>query len=153
MPVFGAMRADTLEFLLEQAELVNVAGGSFFFREGDPGDAMYVLERGEVQIIKSWDTQNLVLGTLASGACFGEMALIDLFPRSASIKSLSDCSAIQLTPDLLFEIYHRDLQQFTLLYMNVAREISRKLRIADQRLFELGMKSGLAREQSLIPAL
>jgi CRP-like cAMP-binding protein len=73
------------------------------------------------------------------GDCFGEMALMDLFPRSASIRALVDSTAIELTPDDLLRLYDHDLEQFTLVQMNIGREVCRRLRATDELLFRARM--------------
>lgn len=72
---------------------------------------------------------------LEPGDCFGEMALIDLYPRSASIMALEDCAAIEISTSALHTLYERYLEQSALLHMNIARELSRRLRQSDQALF------------------
>ena len=67
------------------------------------------------------------------------MSLIECRNRSASIRALEDCTAIELPLDTLHELYKRDVQQFVLIQMNIAREISRRLRAADKSLFEARM--------------
>jgi CRP-like cAMP-binding protein len=54
------------------------------FREGDPGDVMYVVQGGGVDIRKRGANGDIPLTTLGKGECFGEMALVDQSPRSAS---------------------------------------------------------------------
>lgn len=139
MPIFGAIRADALEFLLEQTRSVGVARGQFFFREGDDASCMYVLEKGKVAVVKSWEGRNLLLHHLAIGDCFGEMALMDLFPRSASVVAEEDCIAIELTPGQLFRLFSRDAEQFALIQMNIGREVCRRLRATDDMLFRARM--------------
>lgn len=135
MPIFGAIDAQTLAFLLEPAPVVEVAGGDYFFREGDLPRGMFVLESGQVTILKSWRSHALVLRHLGAGDCFGEMALLDLFPRSASVRADADCRAIELLPDNLLRLYAHDVEQFALIQMNIAREMSRRLRITGDLLF------------------
>jgi CRP-like cAMP-binding protein len=53
------------------------------FREGDPGDVMYVVQDGMVQIRKSGTGDAVILAELGKGEFFGEMALVDHGPRSA----------------------------------------------------------------------
>ena len=96
---------------------------------------MYVLEQGRIEIYKSWRDQAKQLRVLGPGDCFGEMALIDLFPRSASALAMEDCKALQITPAILQSVHRLDLEQFTLLQMNIGREISRRLRYNDELLF------------------
>ena len=87
MPIFGAIREDVLSFLLEQAAIVSVAAGDYFFRESDAAQSMFVLESGRVAVLKSWEGRKYKLHEFRPGDCFGEMALMDLMPRSASVKA------------------------------------------------------------------
>ncbi|MDQ7011594.1 MAG: Crp/Fnr family transcriptional regulator [Mariprofundaceae bacterium] len=135
MPVFGGIREDALEFLLARSPVVKVAAGDYFFREGDEGHAMFVLEEGKAAVLKNWQGQEHALKYMERGDCFGEMALIDLYPRSASVRAVEDCTAIELGNAVLLELYEKDLEQFTMIQMNIGRELSRRLRKADQHLF------------------
>jgi CRP-like cAMP-binding protein len=135
MPIFGGIREDTLDFLLDLAPIVKVPKGNYFFCEHDEGTSLFVLEKGKVAILKSWRGKESPIKYYKHGDCFGEMALIDLNPRSASVKALEDCCAIELSNATLLKLYERDLEQFTLIQMNIGRELSRRLRLADQHLF------------------
>lgn len=139
MPIFGAIQARTLETLLSGAAGVEVAAGDHFFRQGEMADGMFVLQRGRVAVVRNWEGQDYRLRELGPGDCFGEMALIDLFPRSASVLALENCSALRLTNADLYRVYESDLEQFALIQMNIARELSRRLRTADERLFRIGL--------------
>jgi CRP-like cAMP-binding protein len=134
MPVFGGIREDILEFLVERCVPVSVAGGRFFFREDDPADSMFVLEYGKVAVLKTRDGKQRLLRFLESGDCFGEMALMDLHPRSASVLAVEECAAIEISAGHLQQVGERDLEQFALIQMNMGREVSRRLREADERL-------------------
>ena len=143
MPIFGAIGAETLEFLLEPAPLVQVPAGGFVCREGDPAHAMFVLERGRVTVSKAWQGHDLLLRRLGEGDCFGEMALLDLFPRSASVRADLDCSAIELSSANLYRLFERDAAEFAVIQMNIGRELSRRLRETDQLLFRARMGEAL----------
>ena len=80
---------------------------------------------------------------MGAGDCFGEMALIDLFPRSASALAVERCEALAITPSVLHQIYQHDLEQFTMLQMNLGRELSRRLRRIDDLLFRVSMGESL----------
>jgi len=134
MPVFGGIREDVLEFLVERCIPVTIARGRFFFREDDPADSMFVLEHGKVAVLKMRDGRQRLLRYLESGDCFGEMALMDLHPRSASVFAVEDCAAIEISAGHLQQVGERDLEQFALIQMNMGREVSRRLREADERL-------------------
>jgi CRP/FNR family transcriptional regulator, cyclic AMP receptor protein len=139
MPIFGALRDDALEVLLEGAPTVAHASGEFFFREGDRAQCMYVIERGAVEVLKRWQGREWSLHQLADGDCFGEMALMDFFPRSASVRAVEDCRAIEIATDALHRLYERDIEQFALIQMNIGREVCRRLRATDELLFRARM--------------
>jgi len=136
MPIFGGIREDVLEFILKEAQIVSVPRGEYFFREKEIGTSMYVLEEGKALVIKSWQGLDYVLIELQKGDCFGEMSLIDLGPRTASILAIEDCSAIKLTNANILKIYRKDLEQFVMIQMNMGREVSRRLRHTDELLFQ-----------------
>jgi CRP-like cAMP-binding protein len=139
MPVFGGIRADILQFVLGLCPVVSVPMNEFFFREHDQADSMFVLEAGKVAVLKSWHGQEYLLQTLKEGDCFGEMALMDLTPRSASVRAIEDCTAIRLSAASLHQVYAQDLKQFALIQMNMGREVCRRLREAENRLFRARM--------------
>ena len=134
-PVFGGLTDEILKFIIREAAYISAAAGDYYFREDDPASAMYVLLSGEVGAFKTWQQQEYLVRKLGTGDCFGEMALIDLRPRSASIKALAPCETLELTSATFYEIYRQDLEQFTLMYMNLGRELSRRLRRSDELAF------------------
>lgn len=139
MPIFGAIRDDTLRFLLEQACQVAVRAGEYFFCENDQASSMFVLQAGSAVVVKGWQGDDTLLHRLRAGDCFGEMALMDLFPRSASVRAVEDCQAIELTAANLLRLFERDAEQFALIQMNVGREVCRRLRTTDELLFRATM--------------
>lgn len=136
MAVFGAISSESLTYLLDEAKEVNVARGASFFVEDDEGTEMYVLESGRVELLKRWAGEQRWLAELGPGDCFGEMALMDFQRRSATARAVQDCRALQISVAALYGLYERDLEQFVIIQMNMGREVSRRLRIADERIFE-----------------
>jgi CRP-like cAMP-binding protein len=139
MPIFGGVRDETLQFLLEPTRTVDVAAGSFYFRERDPADSMFVLASGRVAVLKQWRGREMVLRHFGPGDCFGEMALLDLFPRSAAVRAEEACTAIELTPADLLRLFEHDVEQFAMIQMNIGREMCRRLRTTDEMLFQAAM--------------
>ena len=143
MPIFGALHDDALACLLEGAPIVSHAAGEYFFREGEEALSMFVLEQGAVEVLKRWQDRLFPLHRLGAGDCFGEMALMDLFPRSASVRATESSRAIEITPAALQRLYERDVEQFALIQMNIGRELSRRLRATDELLFRASMGEAL----------
>jgi len=136
MPVFGGISEQTLGFLLQLADTHVVASDHYFFHEGDNATSMFVLEEGRAAVLKSRDGNELEIDQLEQGDCFGEMALLDLYPRSCSIRAIGPCKVKEISQLSLFKLYEQDLEQFTIIQMNIGREISRRLRLSSEKLFQ-----------------
>jgi CRP-like cAMP-binding protein len=90
VPMFGLLTADDLEELALIVEERRFEPGNDVFREGDPGDAVYLIVKGRVRVFvpASADRAERPLSELGDGACIGEMAVLDSAPRSATVAAL-----------------------------------------------------------------
>lgn len=135
MPFFGGLSADTVEFLLGLTTVVKRGENERFYSEGDAAQSVYVLESGRVGMFKHWQGRQHQIKTLHGGDSFGEMALIDLGPRNTTTIALAESSALELTASDLYRLYEHNVGQFAVVYMNMARDVCRRLREADNRAF------------------
>lgn len=145
IPICGGLKTETLELILRQSEELEVPAGDFFFRQGDRGDCLFVVQSGTALVQRTWQDRPIVLARIHSGDCFGEMSLIDLQRRFAAVKAESDCRVIRIPYTALSRLCQTDIEQYAMVMMNLGREVSRRLRIAGERLFryqqELGQHS------------
>ena len=72
-------------------QLLKLSKGDYVFEEGDEAVFAYVLTEGEIEILQTTKGEEHVLGKVQKGTVFGEMAIIDGFPRSASARAAIDC--------------------------------------------------------------
>ena len=136
MSIFAAVGEQSLRLLLEHARERVVPKGEFFFREGDEGTELFVLERGSVTVCKRFQGQDYVIRSIGRGDFFGEIALLDFLPRSASVVAEEECHALVFRALDVLAVAKRDIEQFTMIYMNIAREMGRRLRDGNDLLFE-----------------
>lgn len=134
-PIFGAMDEAALRFLLERSRTCDHVAGSLVTCEGDTGTGLFVLLSGRVAVQRHWGDHEVLLRELGAGECFGEMALLDLGKRSASVLALEDCHVLEMETGLLHDFFEHDTRQFALMQMNIARELSRRLRTTFNTLF------------------
>lgn len=137
LPLFGGIKTEVIKDILSRARLISCQRGEYFFLEGEAGSTMYVLRKGQAAILKTLDGHKHYIRSLHTGDCFGEMAIIECCNRSASVVAEKDAEAIEITTDILSKIYQKDLEQFTLIQMNMGREVSRRLRELSERFFQL----------------
>lgn len=91
VPLFASLDDEAATELRNLLRTRDIAGGTGLFRAGDQGDAMYLIERGRVQIsLNDDDNKEVVLAELARGDFFGEMAIIDGKQRSADATVTED---------------------------------------------------------------
>jgi CRP/FNR family transcriptional regulator len=80
---------------MQQLELGRTyADGEFVFREGDRGDAMYVIQFGKIRIVKRTAANEVTLATLGPGEILGEMSLFDQHERSASAVAVGEARVL-----------------------------------------------------------
>ena len=91
---------EVLSQIAQIAEEVGVDRGTRVFEEGEPGDSLYLIVRGSVRVHKG-EREVAVLG---KGECFGEMAILDNEPRSASITALEDVQLLRIWSDDFYEM-------------------------------------------------
>jgi CRP-like cAMP-binding protein len=144
-PIFGGLGTEELERLLELGEVRELPRGELVFREGEPGRELFIVLEGRVEVVARLDTdQQRTLATLGAGDCFGEMSLIDIQRRSASVIATEASRFLVLSTRAFRDLQTWRLESYTLIVLNIAREISRRLRKADARIVELGIQGGAA---------
>ena len=136
--LFGGLGDDVLRTFVATLEVSELAPGTVVFKEGDSGRELFVLLDGEVEVLRrskrGHETRVAILGP---GDWFGEMSVLDVLPRSATTRILAPTHLLRLTAHELDMLYRRDTRSYSLLVLNIAREISRRLRVADGLLAEL----------------
>lgn len=102
------------------------AAGAILFREGEPGDAMFVVREGEVSI----RVGDKIVETLGPGGLIGEMALIDAGPRSATAVAVTDGALVRVDA----KRFQFLVQQHPFFAIEVMRVMVHRLRMMDARL-------------------
>ncbi len=137
--VFGGIERDALAKVGDLFDTGAYPAGANIITEGDKGDRFYILTSGRVQVSVRCPPPNdssveTVLATYERGSTFGEMEMLDTQKRSATVTALEPTEAIELTNMGFYNIFLRDAEVFRMMILNLARDLSRRLRIADQQL-------------------
>src|ERR671938_1080578 len=90
IPLFADLSEEDLKQLHKMAETVSIPARQLVLREGDRGDSLYVVLAGELEVSKRQGSQDILLALYKSGQFFGEMALLEQAPRSASVRTLQE---------------------------------------------------------------
>jgi CRP/FNR family cyclic AMP-dependent transcriptional regulator len=122
------------------------AAGAVIIQEGEPGDSLFIMETGEVEITKQLtlaldeDTPKervMIRLKAENGVYFGEMALLENETRSATVTALTDCSLLELHQKEFLELAEKNPAMGVKLLLRLAQVLSRHLRKTNQDLVKL----------------
>ena len=138
--LFGGLDEETLTVLSREIPIERVMVGTRVVNEGDPAREMFVVLDGELEVLKKSKTSSseVRVAMLGPSSWFGEMSILDVQPRSASVRALAPSRVMRVSAESVDRLlYRRDLKAYSLFVMNIARELSRRLRVADGILAQL----------------
>ena len=128
----GSPRAKLLpmeiQYLADLAVRRDLKSGDVLFSQGDPGDAMFVVVEGELEVIVSDGGRERSLARLGAPQFLGEMTLIDKQPRSATVRACTDSVLLALSYDNIYSFARAHRMGFTCLVINIAKTVSTRLR-------------------------
>jgi CRP-like cAMP-binding protein len=127
--LFGGMTEEQIGKVLPLMEDEEYDEGSNIIVEGEQNDKIYFIEEGRVVVSK----EEVVLSQLGEGETFGEMEVLDIMSSAATIRSMTPVRLLALSNTILHKIYKTDLSIFAMLVMNLARDLSRRLRKMNER--------------------
>lgn len=125
--LFGGLVDGQLQRLIDRIETLELPVGAELVRQGEHGDRMYCLVAGEVVVERG----SKVVARLGPGETIGEMELLDMLPRSATVRAVFPSQFLGLALRDILLLQCEDLPAFTLVVMNLARDLSRRLRKMD----------------------
>ncbi|MDR0582795.1 MAG: cyclic nucleotide-binding domain-containing protein [Treponema sp.] len=128
--LFGGLLEEQIEQIIPLMEQETYGPDVDIIVEGTPNDKIRFITEGRVSIWKG-DT---FIWELPEGSVFGEMEVLDVMPSAATVRSVTNVTAMSISNKSLRKIYKNDIKTFSLLVMNLARDMSRRLRVADEKM-------------------
>ena len=140
IPIFAGLPERVLGLIADKLRVVQVVPGAQVLREGEHARSMFVVRDGELEVLKRGKgAVEYKLAVLKAADCLGEMSLIDIQPRSATVRAVDAATLYVLDLSEIAKLYTSDVEAYMLLMLNIAREISRRLRVADDVMANMGM--------------
>jgi CRP-like cAMP-binding protein len=147
VPLFAGLPAPELQAFAELCRERSYPKGSVIVFEDDPGDAMYLVGTGQVKVVLiAEDGREVILSVLGEDSVFGEMSVIDDEPRSAHVIAMEDSMLLVLRR----EDFQNRLRQSPDVAIALLRELSRRLRRADEKIANLVLLDVNGRVASLL---
>ena len=128
---------------LEHAALLGIAGaiqetvagnGSIIVSEGEPGDRMFIVYSGQVEVVKHLaKPDQTALAIVGPKDFMGEMSIIECVARSASLRAVQETLLFGLRSIDLYRLFQQRPDQYAIVILNIARDLSRRLRALDEK--------------------
>ena len=137
IPLLSDFAADQIERLRGWLEPVAWPAGHVIFRHGDPGSSLYLVTRGRASVHLRHDDGSIRLVTFAAGAVFGELALLDRGPRSATVTADEDLAGFGLSEASFALLCQQQPEMAIKLLSALGRELSVRIRYANLTIQQL----------------
>ncbi|MDR0878420.1 MAG: cyclic nucleotide-binding domain-containing protein [Treponema sp.] len=125
--LFGFLDDDQVGKVYSMMQHESYCPGESIIREGESNDRIRFIISGQVAVVK----ENIILSEFSEGDAFGEIEVLDTLPSEATIKALTATEVMSLTHQCLKQIAGDDLKTFSIILMNLARDLCRRLRRMD----------------------
>lgn len=136
--IFHGLSKKQSAVIKSRLKIIKFKKGDIVFNEGETANGLYIVRHGEISITRKniKTTGRTKLKVCIPGDCFGEMPLFDIHPRSATAKVATPKAELYYLPYSFFpHLYEKDAALFGLLILNIAREVSRRLRLVYSQFF------------------
>ena len=107
--------------------------GEVIVRQGETGDCMYVIQKGQAEVLQEKEGKEVRLAVLGEGDVFGEMALFEREVRSATVRALGDMRALTVDKRIFLRQVHEDPS----LAFRILEKLSHRIRQLDGEMFRL----------------
>ncbi|MGY8636543.1 cyclic nucleotide-binding domain-containing protein [Bradyrhizobium sp. 14AA] len=133
-PFFGGLPDPGLDLLMSMLVECRLDAGATVVAEGEPGRSMFIVKSGRLAVSKRATSGSVIpISVLNPGDFFGEMTLIEMQNRSATVIAETPTVLYELTAPKLYACYKADIHAYVIVLQNINRELCRRLRRADDR--------------------
>lgn len=133
-PFFGGLSEASLDLLISMLVECGFDANATVVAEGEPGRSMFIVKSGRLAVSKRTKAGGVIpISVLQPGDFFGEMTLIEMQNRSATVVAEAPTVLYELTAQKLYACYKADIHAYVIVLQNINRELCRRLRRADDR--------------------
>lgn len=123
VPLFQALDNSQVDWLLAMSERVKLQPSSILMREGDIGDAMYIILSGEVEVLRQVGDKDVLLAVRGNDEIMGEMSLLEDRPRSATVRVSRESELLKISKKTLDELIARNPSTALVLLRTVSNRL------------------------------
>ena len=134
IPLFANIDPAKLKLMAFASERLTFQSGHSLFRQGDPGDAAYIIVEGTADILVDTPSGPITVATLAKNDIVGEIAILCDVPRTATVTAMSELVTLKITKDLFF----RMVTDFPEMGVEIMRVLAHRLEQTTAQLLKAG---------------
>lgn len=136
--VFSGFNDDAIGRICENCTILDVKKGELIVEEKTPAKEIFILLKGRATVVLNIKGIPIELMEFEPGSCIGEASVIGIQNHSASVVITENATLLVLSRQVLMDIFENDKAIFSLLILNIAREIARRLHHTDEILLHYG---------------
>jgi CRP/FNR family cyclic AMP-dependent transcriptional regulator len=130
--ILAGLDEAALHLLWDRALESKASAGSLIVREGEDGNRLFLVAEGLVRVCRHFaQPDESELARFGPGDFFGEMCILETLPRSATVQAVDDTTLYSLNSLTFYDLYEAMPRQHSILLLNIARDLSRRLRHLD----------------------
>lgn len=151
-PLFLDLHQDELELIAELCQELEFGEGEIILQHGGPGGTLFIVVSGQAVVLRQDDRgAESQLAVVGPGEFFGEMSVLDRSERSATVRALRPVLCLALTTEDLYSFARIFMNGFTLVVINIARALSRRLRMTTDQLMAVEGSSVVCKPPEGLP--
>jgi hypothetical protein len=132
--ILGSMSDEQLERFAKFMQVEKIPQWSVIVKQGEPGDAMYLILQGELRVRITVRGKETILATLSVGDFFGDISLFDHGPRSADVVANSDSIVLKISSSAVEELSKEAPEVANMFLRNIGQTLSARIRADNKRL-------------------
>jgi CRP/FNR family transcriptional regulator, cyclic AMP receptor protein len=133
IPIFAGLNRSALAVIAKAVEQSSFRSGDTILGEAETGNRMFIIHAGRVEVVKHLgEERETVLAVLGPREFFGEMCIIECRDRCASVRAIEKTRVFALKSTDLHRLFEKQPDQYAIMILNIARDISRRLRALDE---------------------
>jgi len=133
IPIFSKIEPAKLKLLAFTSERIAYAPDQILFRQGEMGDAAYIIVEGTADVFASGPKGEVKVATLGANDIVGEIAILCEVPRTASVRAATRLVTLRVSKDLFFQL----VNEFPQMAVEIMRELAHRLEKTTAQLRDL----------------
>ncbi len=137
IPLFAKIEPSKLKLLAFTSQRLTFNAGDSLFKQGDAGDALYVIMEGDADVLVDTPGGQITVATMGTNDFVGDIAVLCDVPRTATVTATSKLTTMRITKDLFFQL----VCQFPQIAIEIMRELAHRLDVTTRQLQDAVSKS------------